>query len=142
MSPGDQAPAPFSSWFGPIAWWRWAIFAAAGSAVHLALPLWLDAAQRRPVLLVAVLVGGAALGVLMGRHDARRALRPRRADRAGLPGAGAIVVGLSGAALILAQALTEAVVPYVPLVIAACGAAGITGARSRDRALADAVSRA
>lgn len=142
MSPGDQVPRPFSSWFGPIAWWRWAIFAAAGSAVHLALPLWVDSAQRRPVLLVAVLVGSAVVGVLMGRHDARRALRPRRADRAGLPGAGAVVVGLSGAALILAQALTEAVVLYLPLVVAACGAAGITGARSRDRALADAVPRA
>jgi hypothetical protein len=142
VSVTDPPPEAFSSWFGPIVWWRWAIFAAAGSAVHLVLPLWVEAAQRRPVLLVAVLVGSAVLGVLMGRHDARRARRPRRADRTGLPGAGTIVVGLSGAALILAQTLSDAVLLHVPLLLAAFGAAGITGARSRDRALADAVPQA
>ena len=135
MSEVDPAAAPFSSWFGPIAWWRFAILAAMGVAAHVALPHVFEAAEVRPLLLIGVLVVGAVLGVPLGRHDARRAVRPSRPDPTAIPGVGTILVGLTGTALILAQTLSDAVVVHVPLLVAALGAAGSTGARSRDRAL-------
>lgn len=135
MSEVDPAPAPFSSWFGPIPAWRFAIFAVVGTAAHLALPHVLEEAEIRPLLLVGVLAGGTALGVPMGRHDARRSLRPRRPHRAGLPGAGTILVGLTGTALVLAQTLSDAVAVHLPLVLAAIGAAGAGGAWTRDRSI-------
>ena len=137
MSEHEPAAALFGSWFGPIEWWRWAIFAAAGSAVHLALPLWVDAAQRRPVLLLGLLVGGASLGLLMGRQDAIRARSPERGWRR--PWVGLALVGLAAVAFGAWEMLSENFVLDFPLALAAIGATGVTGARMRDRALARAV---
>lgn len=139
MSEHDPAPAPFGSWFGPIEWWRFAGFAAVAVAVHLVLPVWVDAAERRPVLLLGLLVGGAALGLLMGRQDAIRARSPERGWRR--PWVGMALVGLAAVAFGVWETLSENFLLDFPLALAAIGAAGVTGARMRDRALADAVPR-
>jgi hypothetical protein len=130
----DEPPlVPFSSWFGPIQWWRFAAFAAAGVAMHLALPLWVDAAERQPLLLLGLLVGGASLGVLLGRQDARRARRPVPGWH---PAVGMALFGLGVAALVVGEMLSDTFLLSLPLVVATIGAVGVTGARSRDQALA------
>ena len=91
---------------------------------------------------LAWLAGGAVVGVLPGRWDAKRYRRPRRTDRVGGPGAGAVLAGLSGLGLILAQALSDDVMRHLPLFIVALGAAGASGAWMRDRTRSADLARA
>ena len=85
------------------------------------------------MVVLAWLAGGAVVGVLAGRWDAKRHPKPRRTDRVGGPGASAVMAGLSGLALILAQVLSGDAMRHLPLFIAALGVTGASGAWMRDR---------
>jgi hypothetical protein len=126
------APAPFSSWTGEIAWWRFGLLSALAVVAHVSV-VRLTGVEIRPLAVLAWLAAGAVVGVMLGRWDAKRYRQPRRTDRMGGPGAGVVMAGLSGLGLILAQVLSDDVMRHLPLFLAALGAVGASGAWMRDR---------
>lgn len=136
MSDDGADLTPLGSWFGPIPAWRFGLFLATGVLLHLALPYAVDGVERHPWLLLGVGAVGAALGVPLGRQDARGVLRPRVQRSGRLLWPGLLVFAASCIGLLVAIVLVEDVLLHFPLFLVGAGAAGVAGVRSRDRALA------
>lgn len=134
----DDGPdlTPLGSWFGPIPAWRFALFLAIGVAIHVVVAWLVEGAGLHAWLVLGVITGGAVLGVPLGRQDARGVLRPRVDHRGRLVWPGVVAFVVLSVAVVVTISLVEDAPLFFPLFMAGAGAAGVTGVRSRDRALA------
>lgn len=134
----DDGPdlTPLGSWFGPIPAWRFASFLVIGVAVHVVLAWLVEGAGLQPWLVLGVVALGALMGVPLGRQDARGVLRPRVDHRGKLVWPGVVVFVVLSAVVVVTISLGDDAPLFFPLAMAGAGAAGVTGVRSRDRAVA------
>ena len=107
----------------PIPWWRFLLISAMLIALYFVIRAVSTPHQTHPALLVPAVLLGGAVGLLAGRREAavlssptRTGHRGRRGRRAvSTPAARSYVAGLTGAGLILAQALSPGAMEWMLL---------------------------